>query len=401
MPGPSSRRGAAARRLLLRSPSARGRAGGGTRRSRAAASAWLAAFALALAPYAAAQISVPTFGTRGGVPAGLVSAFMPALRQAVAASTSLSVSKGDLVTPGIAGSLEPEFAMLIAELDNARYAVSGEISRSAASGGEPYTVSLIVVDAERKRSSDLISRPLQPAAVDDAARALAAAIADFTGAAVSLPAGSAGLFVSSEPGDARVLVDGVPVGRTSKLDVLMLQPGRHELEIRKEGFLPETRSVELRADDTSFVHVILTAISGGSIQLSATPRARVYLDGDPEGDTPVTLPALPGSHTVKLERDGFRPESFSVLVRNYRVTRVAVALKPALDPLVFWAETRPDVISVDGVVQNGGHAVGLTPGLHTFELRGPSGVRDYLRAVPEHGVFRLDLTSGQLVPLAP
>ncbi len=362
---------------------------------------WLLAVALlATVALASAQISVPTFGTRGGVPPEVLSAFMPALRGAVAQATGLTVSTGELITPGIAGSLEPEFAMLIAELDDARYAVSGEIARSPAGAGEPFTVNLIVVDAQRGRSTDLISRPLQPGDVSAAAKALAAAVADFTGAAVSLPAGSAGLFVSSEPGDAEVVLNGVAVGRTSSLDVLMLRPGRYDLEVRKEGFLPETRSVELRADDTSFVHVILTAISGGSIQLSAMPAARVYLDGVREGVTPLTLPALPGNHTVRLEREGFHMESFGVLVRNYRVTRVAVSLKPIADPLVFWSEARSAVVSIDGVVQNGAYAAGLEPGLHHFELRSPSGQVAVLRAVPEHGTFELDLDNGELVPLA-
>ncbi|HKI56876.1 MAG TPA: PEGA domain-containing protein [Trueperaceae bacterium] len=361
----------------------------------------LLALLLAAAPAAAAQISVPTFGTRGGVPAEVVSGFMPVLRQAVAAATGLKVTSGELVTPGIAGSLEPEFARLIAELDNARYAVSGEIARNAAAGGEPYTVNLIVVDAGSKRNTDLISRPLQPDAMADTARALAAAVAAFTGAAESLPKGNAGLFVSSEPGHAEVSLDGVSVGRTSDLDVLMLKPGRYDLEVRKEGFLPESRSVDVRADDTSFVHVILTAISGGSVQLSATPPARVYLDGAREGRTPLTLPALPGSHTVKLLRDGFLPESFSVLVRNYRVTRVAVSLHPIGDPLVFWAEDRTDLVLVDGVLQKGGYADGLTPGLHTFELKGPAGDRTFMRAVPDHGLYRLDLKTGELVPASP
>jgi len=361
----------------------------------------LAAALLSLLSSAAAQISVPTFGTRGGVPGGVVSAFMPALRQAVAEATGLSVSSGDLVTPGIAGSLEPEFARLIAELDNARYAVSGEIARNLTDVGEPYTVNLIVVDGQSKRNTDLISRPLQPGAMAGTVSALAAAVASFTGAAQSLPKGNAGLFVSSEPGHAEVSLDGVSVGRTSDLDVLMLQPGRYQLEVRKEGFLPETRTVELRPDDTSFVHVILTAISGGSIQLSADPAAHVYLDGAREGGTPLTLPALPGSHTVKLVRDGFEGESFSVLVRNYRVTRVSVSLRPVSDPLVYWAEDRTDLVFVDGVLQKGGHAEGLDAGLHTFELKGPGGDRRYMRAVPAHGVFELDLTSGELVPRSP
>lgn len=352
--------------------------------------------AQAPAPDPTSQISVPTFGTRGGVPDDLVAAFMPALRQAVAAATGLGVSNGDLITPGIAGSLEPDFAVLIAELDNARYAISGEIGRSPAATSEPFTVSLIVVDADHERSTDLISRPLDPNDVRAAAADLAASVAAFTGAAIVLPTGDAGLFVSSEPGEADVFLDGVAVGRTSRMDVLMLPSGRYDLEVRKEGFLPETRTVELTSGETGFVHVILTAISGGSIQLSSRPVARAFLDGAAAGRTPATLPALPGNHTVRLERDGFLPETVSVLVRNYRVTRVDATLTPRTDPLVYWDEDRTVLVFIDGVLQTGGFAKDVSPGLRRFELRGNGDAKTYLRAVPSHGVFRFDLQSGQL-----
>ncbi len=371
-----------------------------THRSPRPRSLWLVVL-LACVGMAWAQVSVPTFGTRGGVPDALVTEFMTALRHAVAQDSGLAVSEGDLITPGIAGSLEPEFAMLIAELDSARYAVSGEIARSGAGAGEPYAVSLLVVDAERSRSSDLISRALDPADLEAVAADLGGAVAGFIGAAVALPEGDAGVFISSEPGDADVFLDGVAVGRTGRLDVLMLQPGRHRLEVRKEGFLPESRNVDLLSGDTGFVHVILTAISGGSIQLSSAPDARVYLDGAREGRTPLTLPALPGSHTVRLEREGFLPETFSVLVRNYRVTRVDASLRPRHEPLVFWDEERSWQIAIDGVVQNGGYAVGLQPGLRTFELRRGADVRTVLRAVPPAGVYRLELDTGELAPAGP
>jgi hypothetical protein len=348
-----------------------------------------------------AQISVPTFGTRGGVPEALVESFMPGFRLAVADATGLEVRSGELITAGIAGSLEPEFALLIAELDNARFAISGEIARIAAAGGEPYAVNLIVVDAERSRATDLISQPLDPNAIGQAVTDLAAAVAAFTSAVVDLERGSAGLFVSSEPGDAQVFVEGVALGRTSRLDVAMLAPGRYQLEVRKEGFLPEVRMVDLRADDTAFVHVILTAISGGSIQISATPRAAVYLDGIGVGATPVTVPALPGTHRVTLERDGFLPETVDVLVRNYRVSRVETTLVPAAEPLVFWDERREVLVFVDGVFQPGAYAENLQPGLRTFELRSGGERRSYLRAVPTDGAYRLDLETGELVPLHP
>ncbi len=356
---------------------------------------------LLLVSLAQAQVSVPTFGTRGGVSDEIVQSFMSAFRSAVGTATGLEVRGGELITPGIAGSLEPEFATLIAELDQARYAVSGEISRVTYGAGDAYGINLIVVDAERDRSSDLISLPLEPSDMQPTVKELAAAVAGFTSARLELLKGDAGVFVSSEPSDAQVFLDGVALGRTSHLDVAMVAPGRYQLEVRKEGFLPDVRMVELRKADTAFVHVVLTAISGGSIQVVVVPRARVLLDGVASGTSPVTLAALPGTHRVTLIREGFHSEVLDVLVRNYRVSRVDRELTPAADPLVFWEERREVLVYVDGVLQPGAFAEGIKPGLRNFELRGAHTSRTYLRAVPEHGAYRLDLETGELAPLVP
>lgn len=357
----------------------------------------LAAFLLTALGVAVAQVSIPTFGTRGDVDSVVVDRFMVAFRSSVGAATGLEVRNGDLITPGIASSLEPELATLIAELDSARYAVSGEIAMLTEPAIDPYAINLIVVDADLGRATDLISASLDPAAPELAAAQLAAMVAAFTTAKVELPRGDSGLFVSSEPGDAQVFVDGVSLGRTSQLDVAMLTPGRYQLEVRKEGFLPDVRMIELRPSDTTLVHVILTAISGGSIQISSRPGARVELDGVASGTTPVTVSALPGMHTITLKRDGFVDETVDVLVRNYRVSRLQLQLEPTAPLVVFWDEAREWLVFVDGIFQPGGHAQGIAPGLHSFELRRGNENLKYLRAVPEVGVYRLELSSGELV----
>jgi len=358
----------------------------------------LALLVLSAFTSAVAQVSVPTFGTRGAVPDELVQRFMGAFRSAVGAATGLEVRNGELITPGIAGSLEPEFAVLIAELDQARYAVSGELSLLQSGDSSTYAINIIVVDAEKDRSSDLISLPLDPGGMRPTVDELASAVAAFTSARLELVKGDAGVFVSSEPGDAQVFLDGVALGRTSHLDVVMVAPGRYQLEVRKEGFLPDVRMVELRGADTAFVHVVLTAISGGSIQVLASPRASVHLDGVLVGTSPVTVAALPGTHRVTLTRGGFEDEVIDVLVRNYRVSRVERDLVPSVDPLVYWDERREALIYIDGMLQPGSFAAGIKPGLRTFELRESRESRTFLRAVPEHGVFRLDLKTGELIP---
>jgi hypothetical protein len=356
--------------------------------ARLLAAAWL------LSAWAAAQVTVPTLGTRGEVPDDVVEAVTAGLRAGLV-EAGLNVRPGELITAGIAGSLEPEFTRLIGEVDGSAYAVSGEVAEAGDDAPVPWLVNVIAVEVASGRATDLISRPVGEDALT-AGRELAREIAAFARPLARLPEGDAGLFLTSEPRGARLLVDGVPVGTTPEAGPLMLAPGRYRVELRAEGFLPETRSVELRAGETRFVHVVLTAISGGSIRVQATPDARVSLDGEEVGRTPLTVPALPGRHVLVLERDGFAPERIEAPVRTYRVTRVDATLAPLRDPLLFWAEDRGTVVRIDGTIQPGGYAEELEPGLRRIELIRPRDRTEVLRAIPARGAFELDLDSGEL-----
>ena len=340
---------------------------------------------------------MPTFGVRGEVPETVVGDVMSSLRNSIAAATGMRVSPGDLITPGIAGSLEPEFTELIAEVEGTRFAVSGEIGPNLAVPGE-YAVSMIVVDAEEHRSTDLLSASFPPDMIAAATRELVEQVAEFTQRTSALPTGTAALFISSEPRDAEVIIDGVAVGRTVDLEV-RLAPGRYQVEVRKEGFLPEMRAVDLRPDAYELVHVILTAIAGGSIQVATEPAARIYLDGAYVGRSPATFSALPGSHTLRLEREGFTTRVMTVPVRNYRVTRVREELVPGAEPLLFWPEDREYLVYIDGRLQTGGFAEGLQPGLATIELRRGDETLRVLRAIPAQGSYRLDLQTAALIPM--
>ncbi|HEX7004524.1 MAG TPA: PEGA domain-containing protein [Trueperaceae bacterium] len=353
---------------------------------------------------ALAQIAIPTLGSRGD-PArseelsALIDAFTAELRARVAAS-GLEVSNAELITPGIAGSLDPEYAKLIADIDDKRYAVSGEIAVAEDERAQsPFVVNMIVVDAEQNRATDLISRPLSEESLRMTAAGLARVIVRFTEQELALPPGDAGLFVSSQPGEADVYLDGLLVGRTSELDVIMLAPGRYQLEIRKEGFLPEVRTVELRSGTTTFSTVPLTAIVGGSIQVVSTPPAEVFLDGESQGYTPLFIPAPPGVQSVRLERDGFEPVIATVPVRNYRVSRLDLQLEPEREPLLYWSLEPEYLVLIDGIIQPNGHAPSVVPGLIEVEVR--RGRERYVHQVvlPANGAFELNLQTGELTRL--
>jgi hypothetical protein len=359
----------------------------------------LAVLACLLAGVALAQdrIAVPDLPARPGVPAEVATQFVDGFRTALR-ERGLRVSEAVIVTPGIAGSLEVEFARLIAVLEGTRYAISGEVVARPGAAGEPYAVNLLAVDAVQGRTSDLISRALAVATVPRVAAELAELVLAFVGAAPELPPGDAALFVSSVPREAEVRIDGIPIGLTGRLEPVSLRPGRYELEVRKEGFLPEVRVVELRARDTRFVHVVLTEITGGSIRVTSFPEGEVFLDGESVGRSPVTVPALPGVRSVRVERAGFLPAETTEQVRTFRVTRAHLRLEPLHETMLIWDYAGPGLVIVDGTLRRGGFSP-LPIGLVRIELRTVSEVRSFLRAIPGPGVYVLDFETGDVDPL--
>jgi hypothetical protein len=349
-------------------------------------------------PAHAEGFAVPDLPPRGDVGEDVAGRFVEALRRALA-ERGLRVTSAPLITAGIAGSLEPDFAVLIAQLEGTRYALTGEVvGRDAAEG--PFAVDVLAVDVLEGRASDLISRAFDLATLEAVAGELALALSDFAASEPALPPGDAGLFVSTDPRGAEVRVGGIVLGRSGAIDLVGLAPGRYEVEVRLDGYLPEVRTLDLRGGDTSFLHVELTAIVGGSLQVVTRPSADVYVDGVRVGTSPLTIDAAPGERRVELRRPGFGGRVLTVPVRGFRVTRVELDLEPLGDPVLVWRLDRAVRVFVDGVQQPAGYAL-PEPGLRTIEVVVDGAVRRWLRAIPESGVLELDLDGGELRPLNP
>lgn len=358
--------------------------------------AWAALLGTA---FAADRIAVPDVPARAGVPADVATRFVELLRSELEAS-GIEVEPAPLITAGIAGSLEPDFARLIAELESVRFALSGELVARPGAAAEPYAVNLMVVDAVQGRSTDVVSRPLALSTLPRVASELAALIERFVGGARDLPGGDAALFVSSEPRSAEVRLDGVPLGLSGVLDVVSVAPGRYELEVRLDGYLPDVRTIELRANDTRFVHVVLTEVVGGSVRVTSRPPGNVLVDGEFVGTTPLTVTSLPGPREVRIERPGFEPASFSVNVRDFRVHRVDAHLVPLASTVIVWPPDVTGAVVIDGVLRRDGHAE-VEVGLVAIELARGGATQRVLRAVPSAGVYVLDLDTLDLQPLGP
>jgi hypothetical protein len=123
------------------------------------------------------------------------------------------------------------------------------------------------------------------------------------------------LIVTTNPPGAQIIVDNVPRGQ-APLN-LSLEHGPHSLVVRGHGE-PRTLPVTIVAGAASSHYLDLpsAALTTGTLQIRTDPSgARVTVDGQAKGITPLTLTDLDaGEHSVTLENE-FGSANHSVLVQ--------------------------------------------------------------------------------------
>jgi len=112
------------------------------------------------------------------------------------------------------------------------------------------------------------------------------------------------VVVNTEPAGANVVVDGQAHGQTPM--TASLKVGAHTIELSKDG-VHRTMTVNVTANTqiSQFVEMPKAAVVTGDLQVRTDPSgARVSVDGQARGVSPLTIPGLaPGSHMVVLEND--------------------------------------------------------------------------------------------------
>jgi hypothetical protein len=135
------------------------------------------------------------------------------------------------------------------------------------------------------------------------------------------------LVVRSEPPGASISIDGKPVG-VGPYEGKDLSPGKYKIRVLKEGYEPWEAEQKVEAGKSVEVVSKLKAIEG-SLEISSEPSgARVYFNGNPAGDTPLTLLQIPyGFHLIRVDREGYEPHEEQVQVKDSQKARILVALK--------------------------------------------------------------------------
>jgi hypothetical protein len=152
-------------------------------------------------------------------------------------------------------------------------------------------------------------------------------------------------LLRSEPAGARVIMDGENIGVTDL--AANLDPGMHTFEYKKSGYQAAKFKANIPLDANEPIPVVSlkpakasppeerwteegVAASGyGTIQVASTPDAQVYLDGEWQGETPLTIKNVPlGSYVITLSKEGYRDLRKTVYVKKDETAKIAGELKP-------------------------------------------------------------------------
>lgn len=179
------------------------------------------------------------------------------------------------------------------------------------------------------------------------------------------------VVVRSDPSGAEVVLDGESMGETPWGGIV--DAGRHELLLKKEGFLevvstilvPENRDLELVRSLPRKAERALFAVS------SDPTGATVRIDGQLLGETPLIAPSPEGEHTLSLEKPGHaRAERTLAFSRDRSIeTNFALVKLPPEPALAITTVPAGARVIVDGQPLGTTPFLGVVPaGEHTVML---------------------------------
>lgn len=175
---------------------------------------------------------------------------------------------------------------------------------------------------------------------------------------------------------ADVSIDGVPRGTVpNSFEVVA---GRHNIEVKKVGWKPLAKWVDLAEDERRTVEVVLERAEAptGTLLVTADVPGEVFVDGARKDTAPAVIPGLPpGEHVVEVRREGASPWRQTVVIVAGQQAKVnAVLAGAAAGGGLRVVSSEPNVlVFVDGE-EKGRAPVSvpdIKPGQHLIEGRKP------------------------------
>jgi len=196
--------------------------------------------------------------------------------------------------------------------------------------------------------------------------------------------------VDSLPLGATILLDGEAVARTpATLEILQ---GEHQLMLQLQTYADWQQSLQIKASENLDLGKVMLQPAAGELALSSVPSsANVTLDGEFQGQTPLTLELSPDrAHRLAVFKPGYKRYNRSVQLPAAGSDTQTVTLQAELGEVRFSISPASAVLRIDGkAVGKSNQTLSLPAVEHTLEvsLDGYATVRR--RVTPRPGLAQL------------
>jgi len=145
----------------------------------------------------------------------------------------------------------------------------------------------------------------------------------------SRPVPANGLIEIRVDPPADIIIDGRTRTFSSSLGPLELPRGAHEVVCRRDGYKEYRETVHIKKGELSRRNIILQRITG-RLQFKTINGARVFIDGEFKGTTPLSSPLVvpAGKHEVELKKPGYQTWSSIVYIPENEELTLPISLVP-------------------------------------------------------------------------
>lgn len=175
---------------------------------------------------------------------------------------------------------------------------------------------------------------------------------------------SLNLVINTIPG-VSIYINGKLKAQTNEPKIsLELEPGIYELMVTKPGYSKETKRIELKED------TMLTLIpkAFGEVEIKTTPAARIYINNELYGISPLKIKLPEGIYEIKFELDGYLPVKKQLVLKAFKSIEIHQTL---MKFGTLQIETKPKTakVSMDGTLLGTTPlSTSVTPGKHSFKF---------------------------------
>ena len=148
--------------------------------------------------------------------------------------------------------------------------------------------------------------------------------------------------IITDPAGAALYADRRYLGRSNRR--IVVESGRHELLIKKDGLAEKRIEISIPSGETRSLNVVLSrrsdAIAGEVLVVTHPEKARVYLDSDFIGYSPVKLGDLhSGIYRIRIEKKGYVTAYRTISSDDTLPGRLEIYLRKGSDEDYYFSRT--------------------------------------------------------------